>query len=182
MKTKIIIASATAALTICCTSSVFSRNYHPVPIKTLRDKTMVTVQIGDKTIPDILLDTGFDYDGIIGYSLFGHYVVEIDYNRGELFLHDHDTFKPDTGFTRVPLYFKDNRIPWMDAAVVISNEDPVNVSAYIDFANRDPVVLLERPEMKFNLPESTEQKVIGRGLSGGAYGSTGRISKLIIGS
>ncbi len=50
MKTQKIIASATAVLTICCAPSVFSQNYYPVPIKTLRDKTMVTVQIGDKTI------------------------------------------------------------------------------------------------------------------------------------
>lgn len=210
----------------------------------------MNVRIGNVTIPDILLDTGFDYDGIIiyntayrdsldltgafqvslggagnknsqnalmidstsfyigenkltnqriiillgdiykgfpsngiiGYSIFGHYAVEIDFDKGVLILHDFDTFEPDSVYTRIPIYFKDNNIPWIDAAVVIDNENPVNISAYIDFADRDPMVLLERQSMKFQLPKSSEKKIIGTGLSGDVYGSTGKISKLIIGS
>ena len=220
-----------------------------VPIKAEGDKTMVSVRMGNFFIPDILLDTGFSFDGIIiynpayldsldlanaisvnlggagsknsqnalmldsasfnlgektltgqriivlqsdiykgfptngiiGYSLFGHYVVEIDYDKRILSLNEYDTFKPDPGFTAIPVYFKGNMIPWIDLELIIKDEEPVKVSAYIDFADRDPVVLLERPIMKFSLPEGSEKKLLGTGLNGDVYGMTGNISKLIIG-
>jgi len=232
-------------------NNTFCQNYHAVPINNDKDKTLVTVRIGNITIPKILLDTGFDFDGIIiynptysdsidltgafsvslggagnqnaqnalmidstsyflgdkefteqriivmqsdifkgfpsngiiGYSLFGHYAVEIDFDRGVLILHNFETFKPDTQFKKIPIYFKDNRmIPWMDAALAIDDEEMVSISAYIDFADSDPMVLLERETMKFNLPNASEKRIIGTGLSGDIYGSTGKISKLIIGS
>ncbi len=231
-------------------NKAFCQNNNPVPISVDRDKTLVTVRIGNITIPKILLDTGFDYDGIIiynpayrdsldltaaiqvslggagnknaqnalmvdstsflvgdktmtdqrlivllsdiykgfptngiiGYSLFGHYAVEIDFDKGEMILHDFDTFKPDFRFTGIPIYFKDNNIPWIDASVVIEDENPVKISAYIDFADRDPMVLLEQPSMKYQLPEASETTIIGTGLSGDVYGRSAKISKLIIGS
>ncbi len=251
MRTFVLFAFATAVLTACCKQALYRQDHESVPIKNLRDKTFVSVRVGNKTVPDILLDTGFDFDGIIlynpayrdslvlsgadsvslggagsgknqnalmidsaslflgnhelvnqriivllsdiykgfpsngiiGYSLFGHYTVEIDYDKNILVLHDGDTFKPDPRFIRIPVYFKDSRmIPWIDVSVVIDHEEPVNISAYIDLADRDPMVLLERHTMKFALPETTENKYLGTGLSGDIYGGTGKISGLILGA
>jgi len=250
MKIPRFIAIVMVVFAINCGQLVYCQNFNLVPIKNLRDKTLLTVQIGNRTIPDILLDTGFDFDGIIiynpayrdsldfaraasvslggagsgnsqnalmidsvnflvgkhqlanqriivlqsdiykgfpsngiiGHSLFGHYAVEIDFDRNVLILHNFDTFNPDPQFTRIPISFKDNRmIPWIEASVVTDNEEPVNISAYIDFADSDPMVLPERKTMKFHLPKSSGEKVIGTGLSGDIYGSTGKLSKLIIG-
>lgn len=249
MKTSKIIKLISVIYAICSINSAYCQNHNSVSIKKDRDKTFVSVRIGNVTIPEILLDTGFSFDGIIiynplyrdsldvsnairvnlggagdknsqnalmidstnffvgnkqlnkqriivlqsdiyegfpsngiiGYSLFGHYAVEIDYDKNVLILHDFDTVKPDSQFERVQIYFKDNMIPWVDVKIVIGGEEPVNISTYIDFADRDPVVLLKRPSMKFSLPEGSEKKVIGRGLSGDIYGSEGKISKLIIG-
>ena len=251
MKTIIIIAFVLFAIITYNAQTVYCQDNKSIPIKNLRDKTLITVQLGNKTIHDILLDTGFDFDGIIiynpeyrdsldlsdadsvslggagsgnnqnalmidsasflvgnhqlnnqriivllsdiykgfpsngiiGHSLFGNYVVEIDYDKNILVLHDFDILKPDSGFVRIPIYFKDDRmIPWIDVSVVIANEYPVSISAYIDFADRDPMVLLERETMKFPLPKTTENKIIGTGLSGDIYGSKGKISRLIIGN
>jgi hypothetical protein len=250
MKTIIIIAFVLFAIITHSTQTVYCQDNKSVPITNFRDITLITVQLGNKTIHDILLDTGFDFDGIIiynleyrdsidlsdadsvslggagsgnnqdalmidsasffvgnhqfnnqriivllsniykgftsngiiGYSLFGNYAVEIDYDNNILALHDFDILKPDSGFVRIPIYFKNDRmIPWIDVSVVIENEDPVCISAYIDFADRNPLVLLERQTMKFYLPKTAEKKIIGTGLSGDIYGSTGKISKLIIG-
>jgi hypothetical protein len=250
MKIKTIIVFVLFTIYIYSTQIVYCQDNKSIPIKIIRDKTLITVKVGNITIHDILLDTGFDFDGIIiynpeyrdsinlsnaysvslggagsgdnqnalmidsasffvgnyqlnnqriivllsdiykgfpsngiiGYSLFGNYAVEIDYDKNILVLHDFDIFKPDSGFVSIPIYFKDDRrIPWIDVSVVIENEDPINISAYIDFADRDPMVLLERQTMKFSLPKTTENKIIGTGLSGDIYGSKGKISKLIIG-
>jgi hypothetical protein len=124
---------------------------------------------------------GFPTNGIIGYSIFGHYAVEMDYDKNIMILHDAGNFKADTGWTEIPLYFKNNNIPWMDAYVVVENEEPILLRMYIDFASRDAVELLEKPDMKFTLPEVTEDALLGRGLSGDIYGKKGRIYKLIIG-
>jgi len=125
---------------------------------------------------------GFPTNGIIGYSIFGHYVTKIDYDKKEMTLYDSGKVKIEDGWTEIPMYFKSNNIPWIDAKVVIGDEEPILLSMYIDYASRQAVELLEKPDMKFSLPEETDEVFIGRGLSGDIYGKKGRISKLIIGS
>lgn len=250
MKTLHKIIVLLSAFAIHFSQSVYCQTKETIPIKNSRDKTFISVQISNKIIHDILLDTGFDFDGIIiynplykdsldlknakkvaiggagsgknqealmldsvnfsvgnlilnnqriivlmsdifkgfssngiiGNSLFGHYCVEIDYDKNLMLLHDFDLLNPDSSFDRIPMYFKDNsKIPWIDVFVVIENEAPISISTYIDFADSDPIVLLERAAMKFTLPKIVENNIIGRGLSGDIYGSKGKISKLIIG-
>jgi hypothetical protein len=220
-----------------------------IPLNVARDVSLVTVRVGRIVIPDILIDTGFAFDGLmiynpnyedsldltgalkvriggagsgeastalmvdsasfylgdvemrkqrllvlqgdiykgfpsnglIGYSIFGHYVTEFNNDDHTMVLHDADETGIGEGWTKIPLYFKDNKIPWMDASVVIEDEDPIRLSTYIDFAARDAVVLLEKPDMKFSLPGDMADVHLGRGLSGDVYGKTGRIAKLIIG-
>ena len=124
---------------------------------------------------------GFPTNGIIGYSIFGHYATELDYDKSVMILHDADSLRADSTWTTIPMYFKDNNIPWIDVLIATEDEAPVLVSAYIDYASGDAIELLERPEMKFALPRETKKAHLGRGLSGDIYGKTGRISRLIIG-
>lgn len=221
-----------------------------LPFNMFRNKTLVTVRIGNVMIPNILLDTGFHFDGIIiynpdyadsldlsnavevaiggagsgnasealmmdsatfflgniemkdqriimlqsdiykgfpsngiiGHSIFGHYKTLIDYDSYTIGLSEKNTVELDGSWTEIPLFFKDNAIPWIEASVVIENEDPVSLSMYLDFADNAAIVLLEKPSMKFALPERTENILLGTGLSGDIYGKTGIISKLIIGT
>ncbi len=236
-------------LIISITSCSYGQNNIVIPLKVERNRSLVTVTIGNVEIPNILIDTGFSFDGImiynpaykdsldftnarevriggagsgepamasmidsadfslgdinmmnqrilvfqsdtykgfpsnglIGYSIFGHYVTEFDYDNNTMTLHDNNTIKIDTSWTEIPLYFKDNNIPWIDASVVIGGENPASLSMYIDYAAGDAIVLLEKPDMEFQLPEQTDNVYIGRGLSGDIYGQTGTISKLFIG-
>jgi hypothetical protein len=227
--------------------SIISQESHAIPVVVQNNRTYVTVKIGSLVIPDILIDTGFAYDGlmlfnpsyrdslditraisvtvggagsgdaprallidsasfglgtcemvnhpiivmedntdlgsngIIGYSLFGHYVTEFDYDKNLMILHNPGEVQIDKSWTAIPIYFKNNNIPWIDASIVIDNEEPVPVSVYIDYAAGDNIVLLEKPGMKFSLPVETTDIYIGRGLNGDIYGKTGTISRLIIG-
>jgi hypothetical protein len=222
---------------------------HVIPIGVERDITLVTVKIGDMTIPKMLLDTGMPLDGvlihnpdyrdsidlsramevriggagpgeastalmidsaafvlgdiemrnqrilvllddiyegfatngIIGYSIFGHYATELDYDDNTMTLSDPVGLEVGDGWTAIPIYFKDNNIPWIDAAIVVEDEAPVRISTYIDYASSDAIELLERPEMKFPLPKETEEAHLGTGLSGDIHGRRGRIAKLMIG-
>jgi hypothetical protein len=220
-----------------------------IQIKVMHNRSMVNVKIGELIIPDILLDTGFDFDGvmiynpdyndsiafpqamevkipgagsgepataimvdsaefmlgnitltnqkiiiltddtfkgfpsngIIGYSVFGHYMAEFNYDNKTIILHDFGAAPIDSSWTNIPIYFKHNKIPWTDVSVVIDQEDPILLSAYIDFAAGDVIELLEKEQMKFNLPAEMKEEYLGRGLSGDIYGKSGRITKLIIG-
>ena len=220
-----------------------------IPLKSARNRSMVSVQIGNMIIPDILLDTGFAFDGlmiyntdyndslkflnpikvkvpgagggepsialmvdsaefnigsvkmmnqrllllqsdtfegfpsngVMGYSLFGHYAVELNYDNNTLTLHKPDLLEIDNSWTSLPIYFKKNKIPWIDVSVIIDREDPILLSTYIDFAAGENIELMDKKDMKFNLPADLEDKYLGRGLSGDIYGKSGKISKLIIG-
>ncbi len=125
---------------------------------------------------------GFPSDGVIGYSVFGHYAVELNYIESQMTLHQENGYTIDSTWQSIPIYFKNNSIPWMEISAVIDAGEPVPLSAYIDFASGEIIELLEKPVMKFRLPEKTEPAYLGRGLSGDIYGKKGKISRLIIGS
>ncbi|MFC1784115.1 hypothetical protein ACFL0J_00630 [Candidatus Neomarinimicrobiota bacterium] len=124
---------------------------------------------------------GFPTDGVLGYSIFGHYAVEIDYDKNIMILHDYDILNIDESWESIPIYFKNNTIPWIDVSVAIEKEDPVTISTYVDFAAGETIELLEKENMKVTLPAKLEEAHLGRGLSGDIYGKIGIISKLIIG-
>lgn len=226
----------------------FCQAPHEIPIAVKHDKTMVTLTIDGVTIPDMILDTGFPYDGVliynpeirdkldlkgaanariggagsgkdsdalvknssdvkagnvklpeqmiifitsddfkgfsssgaIGYSLFGHFVTEIDYDKSVLVLHE-PGFKPDASWTELPIYFKGNMVPWIDVQVAVGKENPVKLSAYVDLAASTPIVLIEKKGMKFKPPKKTTETVIGRGLSGDVRARTFIMEKLFVG-
>lgn len=124
---------------------------------------------------------GFPSDGVTGYTLFGNYIVEVDYDRLVISLHESE-IEVDSSWEWLSMTFKDNRIPWIEAVVNISGDKEIPVSCYIDLASRDALELLMRDEMKFTLPEKLEDAYLGRGLSGDIYGQKGIISSLKLGS
>lgn len=145
---------------------------------TVGDVTFVGQRI---TALDSDIYKGFPTDGVIGYSLLGKYAVGIDYEKKVLTLYDPDGFSPGDGWDSVPMYFKDNRIPWIDLMIATADEPPVPISAYIDSAAGEALELLRRETNRFTLPKVTGKRLLGRGLSGDIYGEEGTISRLRIG-
>ena len=124
---------------------------------------------------------GFPSDGVCGHSLFGSYVVELDYDRKAIFLHTPGEFSPDSSWTQLPITFKENTIPWIEVAVGVGDADSVAMSCYIDLASRETLELLIRDGMKFELPENLEDVYLGRGLSGDIYGKEGAVAWVALG-
>ena len=124
---------------------------------------------------------GFPTDGTIGYSLLGHYAVEIDLDRNRVVLYEPAGFTPAKGWRSVDIYFKENRIPWTDILVATGQEQPVRLSTYIDCASREAVELLERAANRFTPPQPGRRILAGRGLSGDIYGHESRVSAVTIG-
>jgi hypothetical protein len=124
---------------------------------------------------------GFPSDGVVGYSLLGHYTMEVDHDMEILTLHDPGKFRPDESWVAIPLTFKENNIPWVQADIVIGSEKAITLACYIDYASSEAIELLLKPEQKFKLPDSTREVQLGRGISGDIYGKEGKIAKVILG-
>jgi len=150
----------------------------------------VSFFIGDVEFSDqriiVLQDNimrGFPSDGVTGYSLFGNYAVEIDYDHMIIRLHENSDQLVDSSWAWIPLTFRNNKqIPWIEAVISIKGEARTAVSLYIDLASSDALELLIRERMKFALPERLEDCYLGTGLSGDIYVKKGRIASLILGS
>ena len=124
---------------------------------------------------------GFPTDGVVGYSILGHYAVEVNYDNFTMTLHESEKLQIDSSWEAVSIFFKDNNIPWVNVKVVIENETPVSLSCYIDCASSETIELLLKPAQKFLIPKETKEVHLGRGLSGDIYGKTGKIVKVIFG-
>ena len=120
-------------------------------------------------------------DGVIGYSYFAHYKVEVDYDNSIITLHDTSDVIEESERETIPLSFNKNNWPFLNVYISIDNEEPVMFNVYIDYASSLSVELSIKPDMKFKVPEKFEGNFEGYGLSGDVSGKTGRISKFIIG-
>ncbi|MCK4408632.1 MAG: hypothetical protein KAW67_01015 [Candidatus Eisenbacteria sp.] len=117
---------------------------------------------------------GFPSDGVCGHSLFGSFVVELDYDRKMIFLHTPGEFSPDSTWTQLPITFKENTIPWVEVAVGVGDADSVAKSCYIDLASRETLEFLIRDGMKFELPENLEDVYTGARAERGHLRAGGR--------
>ncbi len=120
------------------------------------------------------LMSGFQSDGVMGYSLFGHWIVELDYDRKMMTLHEPGAFRPDSSWTVVPTELRENNIPWVKLRASIGGEEPIELDCYIDLAANDEIVFLVRDDAKFRMPDGLEPAYLGRGLSGDVHGWKGR--------
>lgn len=114
--------------------------------------------------------------------MFGHYAVEINYDNSTIILYNPDKLQVDQTWEAVPIFFKSNKIPWVNVKVIISDEQPIPISCYIDCASSEAIELLIKSDQKFIVPENTREVYLGRGLSGDIYGKKGNISQVILGS
>ncbi len=125
---------------------------------------------------------GFPTDGVVGYSILGHSMVEIDYDHAEMRLHEPGSMTPDASWEKLPLVFRDNAIPWIRIEVTIGDGPPIPLECYIDSAARESVVLLTGAGQKVPVPSEATPVLLGKGLSGDIYGQSCRIARLKIGS
>jgi hypothetical protein len=236
-------------LPVQCLKSTDSTKHHELPFKLVHNKVLVPVTIGNSRTFDLILDSGFGFDGIIlfkgdlvdsvnlarrievnipgagdgppsrgimadsmtfnsgtcefhnqriiflqndkftgnsldgviGYSYFGKYKVEVDYDNKIITLHDSSDVIDETGWETIPLRFDENNKPHLDLYVSIENEEPILIDVYIDYAASLSLELTVKDGMKFKLPEKYIGEFNGFGLSGDIKGKTARIGMFKIG-
>ncbi|MCP4582183.1 MAG: hypothetical protein GY839_11255 [candidate division Zixibacteria bacterium] len=155
--------------------------------------TALMIENGRITFGDISIDSqrviisksshtqSFPTDGVIGWNLFGHYAVEINYDTEIITLHDSKKPDVDNFWSIVPITMRKD-IPFLDCIVEVVEGESVKMSLYIDLASDEALELLTGKEQRFSLPDVTEEMYLGTGLSGDIYGKRGKIKMMSISS
>ncbi len=123
---------------------------------------------------------GFRSDGVIGWNLFGHYIVGIDYDTQTITLFGDDFEEPDSSWLAVSIVLKRN-LPFLQGTVEVVEGERVDVTLYIDLASDKALELLTRPGQKYTLPDSLTSSYLGTGLSGDVHGYLGMTRRLWLG-
>lgn len=126
---------------------------------------------------------GVPVHGIIGYDLFKDFVVEINYRRKFIKLHNPQTYryKKCRNCETLHLNFNNNK-PYLNAKVV-SNNRLIPVKLLIDSGGSDDLWLFEDDSLGIQpLNNKFFNDYLGRGLSGNVYGKRSKIAKLVINS
>ncbi len=122
----------------------------------------------------------FSTDGVIGWNLFGHYIVEIDYDQELIFLHDTAQVLSDSNWQVISIDLKKD-LPFLPVTVEVTAGEVVPMSVYIDLASEEALELLVHGKQKFTMPDSLTESHLGVGLSGDIYGQYGKTLRVSIG-
>ncbi len=120
------------------------------------------------------------FDGLIGKSIFDSYVVEIDYLRSMLIIHEASNFSVDHPEQAIPITL-DRGLPMIEAVIDTEEEKEIPVKLIVDLGARHTLMFNVIPQKKILFPKKTITSIIGRGVQGELSGKTGRLPKLQIG-
>lgn len=122
---------------------------------------------------------GADIQGIIGFELFRHFVVKVDYGRQVLTLYRHDAFDaPRRGYRAFPIELYQSK-PYLTTYLQVEGEDaPTAVHLLMDTGASFDLLINAASRADLHLPERTINGDLGRGLGGHLEGRIGRAAAL----
>jgi len=120
-------------------------------------------------------------DGVIGRIVFATLVVEVDWEKRVIKLHDPAKYKYSGKGTVLPLTFDEGGRPYTMAAVNVTGDKKVPVKLVVDTGGGHTLQLDLGSKPEIQLPEGARKTVLGRGGSGEITGHTGRIKNFEFG-
>ncbi|MES2239850.1 MAG: aspartyl protease family protein [Bacteroidota bacterium] len=159
----------------------FKSSGNVLTIGNMESKDHLLYLITDSSF-DLSSFVGVTVNGIIGYTAFKNYLVEIDYNKKVVFFYKSATdFQKKMGkkYTKVPLSIERQK-PYLNALVKIDSTEVV-VKLLVDSGNSDAVWLFDKLSNKIKVPKKHFDDYLGQGLSGTVEGKRGRINEFSIG-
>jgi len=127
--------------------------------------------------------------GLIGFDIFRNFVVEVNYVKQRLVLHDPKRYnnkvekrlkkgKPMKGV--IPIVIEKSK-PYMTGLVTQKNGETLQIKLLIDSGASHAVSLYTVTSDDIKVPEENIRSFLGAGLSGDIYGLIGRLRGLKIG-
>lgn len=125
---------------------------------------------------------GFPVHGIIGYELLKDFIVEVDYQKKYVKLHDRDHFKHKSfrSAAKMPLELIAGK-PYVNLALMTEAEDEVYTKLLLDSGSGDALWLFQNKEKGIKVSENSFADYLGLGLSGEVTGRRARLPQLQLG-
>ncbi len=120
------------------------------------------------------------HDGVIGASLFTHFVVAIDYDAMTLTLSDPARFTPPEASASVPLTLEHN-LPYAEVAVLTTDGRRLPAKVVVDLGASHPISLNLGEVAGLDAPAGALRAVVGAGLGGKLTGQVGRVAGIELG-
>ncbi|HKO61095.1 MAG TPA: aspartyl protease family protein [Pyrinomonadaceae bacterium] len=128
---------------------------------------------------------GHEFDGIIGSEFIKQFVVEVDYEKQLLKLHDKSKFKYNGPGESIPIQFNREGHPLLEAEVTPIGGKPLRAKFVLDLGSGGSLALHSPFVNEHRLIEGNDKTIraIGVGGAGGqSFGRFGRVAELKIGS
>jgi hypothetical protein len=142
-----------------------------------------------KWLPAVIMPAGSEYvrlsrcvpfSGIIGHSVFARWVVEIDYDRKVVRLHEPDGFEYAGEGKILPLMLEDKK-PYLQARAALADDFFLQAKLAVDTGASGGLYLNREADKRIRLPEHNIEVTLGRGVLGKRRGKIGRIASLQLG-
>jgi hypothetical protein len=132
----------------------------------------------------IILDQGFNLsshigipvNGIIGYKFFKNNIVEINYQKKRVFVHQNNEMvrnNLDKKFNTIPITIERSK-PYLIATAMVEGEN-IPAKLLVDIGNSDSFWVFENDKIK--LPKRNFPDFLGKGFSGDIEGHRAKVSK-----
>lgn len=121
---------------------------------------------------------GEDVHGIIGYDIFSRFVVEINYDRNILTLHDPKRYRASKRRVALPLKIEGSK-PFMQAQIK-QGEETASLDIMVDTGASHAALIDYNYLTGISMPEKTIETRLGRGIAGDIPGYLGRIDQVTI--
>jgi predicted aspartyl protease len=125
---------------------------------------------------------GMPVHGLIGFNLFKHYIIRVDYQTQKIKLIKPQFFdyEPRTNDIVLPIFFSKGK-PVVKSEVVQEDGTVVPVSLLIDTGASDAMWLSTKTDSTLKVPSQNIFAFLGAGLGGDLFGYKGRLSALWVG-
>jgi hypothetical protein len=125
---------------------------------------------------------GTKVNGLIGYDIFNDFVVEINYPRKLLILHEPKSYKYKKNNKKsiIPLEIE-RRKPYLISSVENHQGEKVTVKLLMDSGASHALSLYKSTNSAITSPPTSIYSYLGTGLSGAIYGQIGRVPSFQIG-
>lgn len=129
---------------------------------------------------------GKKVNGLIGYSLFKDFIVEIDYQYKRVILHEHHKYekkyrekKASNKWVTLPITLFRQK-PYVDVDLVQKNGAALEVKLLLDSGASHGMALYHTANDQIQLHQNRIRSFLGSGISGEIHGYLGRIATLSI--
>ncbi len=125
---------------------------------------------------------GTNINGLIGYDVFSSFIVEIDYIKERLILHNPEKYRyrKSKRVAQLPFIIQ-NKKSYIHTKIEQEDGSVLPVKLLIDTGSSLALWLSLSSDKQLILPSNYQDSYLGKGLNGDIYGKLGRIKSLYIG-